>query len=234
MLSRVFRSVSARARRKRARVFRSLIQVTERTTILDVGSEKGHAIHQVLSGTPAQPANVYIADISADAVKEGQRLYQFNPVVLGEDGSLPFPDGHFDVVYCSSVIEHVTCPKDLVWEIHASSEFRAHAVSAQRRFAAEIRRVGRSYFVQTPYRHFPVESHSWLPFLNWLPRPVVIRILRLSNRYWIKQTKPDFYLLDRQEFGKLFPDADIYVERLLGIPKSLIAVKKNNQSFRYP
>ena len=225
MVKLLFRLFSTHARNKRARLFQAAVRTTSQTTILDLGSEQGHAIHRVLSGTEVRPENVSIADISASAVAEGKDLYHYNPIVLEELALLPFGNAQFDVVYCFSVIEHVTLPKARVWEVNSSREFQTLAVAAQGRFAAEIRRVGRSYFVQTPYRHFPIESHSWLPLVNWLPRPILMRVLQVTNRYWVKRTQPDFYLLDRREFQRLFPDAEIYVERFLGIPKSLIAIK---------
>ncbi len=46
---------------------------------------------------------------------------------------LPFADDEFDLVYCSSVIEHVPPARRAA-------------------FAAEARRVGRGWFVQTPAR----------------------------------------------------------------------------------
>ena len=71
---------------------------------------------------------------------------------------LPFADREFDLVYCSSVIEHV-------------------APARRAAFAAELRRVGRGWFVQTPAYSFPIEPHSLLPGAHWLP-------VRLRRRYW--------------------------------------------------
>jgi SAM-dependent methyltransferase len=71
---------------------------------------------------------------------------------------LPFEDAQFDLVYCSSVIEHV-------------------APSLRPAFAAELRRVGRGWFVQTPAFSFPIEPHSLLPGAHWLPA-------RARRHYW--------------------------------------------------
>ena len=57
---------------------------------------------------------------------------------------LPFADGEFDLAYCSSVIEHV-------------------APARRGAFAAELRRVARGWYVQTPAWSFPVEPHALLP-----------------------------------------------------------------------
>ena len=64
---------------------------------------------------------------------------------------LPFEDGAFDLVYSSSVVEHV-------------------APRRRARFAHELKRVGRGWFVQTPAWSFPLEPHALLPAAHWLPR----------------------------------------------------------------
>ncbi len=71
---------------------------------------------------------------------------------------LPFADQEFDLVYCSSVIEHVPPARRAA-------------------FAAELRRVGRGWMVQTPARSFPLEPHALLPFAHWLP-------VALRRPYW--------------------------------------------------
>jgi SAM-dependent methyltransferase len=71
---------------------------------------------------------------------------------------LPFATGSFDLAYCSSVIEHVAPPR-------------------REAFAAELRRVARGWFVQTPAWSFPIEPHALLPFAHWLPP-------RLRRPYW--------------------------------------------------
>jgi len=113
---------------------------------------------------------------------------------------LPFADGEFDLVYCSSVIEHV--PR----------ERRAA-------FAAELRRVGRGWLVQTPAYSFPIEPHSLLPGAHWLP-------LRLRRRYWRFGATggwEQIELLRRKELQALFGPAR--AERLGPLAKSWVCVR---------
>ncbi len=216
----------AHARAGRAEIFRAHFELTEHTRILDLGSEDGSSIAAVLKGTAVHPANVYIADIEESAVARGHHRYGFAPVVIPETGRLPFEDGFFDIVYCSSVIEHVTVSKSAVWELRSGREFRRQAQSGQRQFAHEVRRLGKRYFVQTPNRWFPIESHSWLPFMGYLPRRLLVPVLRFSNRVWIKRTSPDWHLLTAADMRELFPDAEILRERFCGATKSIMAVKR--------
>lgn len=225
-VSKVVQRVRTVARSKRARVFLDNFVLGAQTHVLDIGSEDGSNIARVLGGTRVQPHNVYIADISAEMVSSGHAQYGFVPVTIPETGRLPFDDGFFDIVYCSSVIEHVTVPKEKVWKVRSGSEFRKAADESQRAFAQEIRRLGKRYFIQTPNKWFPIESHTWLPFIGYLPRPWQVSILRFSNRVWVKRTRPDWRLLTVADMRTLFPDAVIERERFLGMTKSIMAIKR--------
>jgi SAM-dependent methyltransferase len=114
---------------------------------------------------------------------------------------LPFDDGAFDLAYTSSVIEHV----------HPS---RREA------FAAEVRRVARGWFVQTPAHSFPIEPHALLPLAHWLPPT-------LRQPYWrlgAAGAWEDIHLLRRAELAELFGEP-VLAERFGGLVKSWIALR---------
>lgn len=218
--------IRTRSRRVRAKTFLKMFELSGSTRVLDLGGEDGTYIRAVLAGSAVKPANTYIADIEEGAVKNAAARFGFTPVVITETGRLPFSDGFFDIVFCSSVIEHVTVPKEMMWNVTSGPRFRSMARRHQNEFAEEIRRVGKGYFVQVPYRWFPIESHSWLPFFSYLPRRTQISLLGITNRFWIKTTTPDFHLPSETEMRSYFPDSRILRERVLGMTKSLIAYKR--------
>lgn len=114
---------------------------------------------------------------------------------------LPFEDGAFDLAYCSSVIEHVE-------------------PSRRARFAAELRRVARGWYVQTPAFSFPVEPHALLPFAHWLPATV-------RRPYWrlgVAGEWEDIRLLRRGEMAALFGDP--IAERIGPLAKSWVSVTR--------
>ncbi len=224
ILHKLAERVSERARQKRGGTFRQVVCLDENTRILDLGSESGTNISKVLRGSRVRPENVYIADIKPELIEEGKRKHGFTPVLIDEAKGLPFEDGYFDVVFCSSVIEHVTVAKEEVWKLRSGSEFRRRSLERQQGFATEIARLGKQYFVQTPYRYFLIESHTWLPLLSFVPRRLLIPLLRVTNRIWIKRTQPDWNLLTKPDLGRMFPGAKVLSERWFGLTKSIMAV----------
>jgi Methyltransferase domain len=218
-------NLSKKARERRAAMFRQHFQFDSSTKILDIGSENGTNINFVLQGTNIKAENVFIADIDRNAIESGNKQFGFQPILLDESGKLPFDDKFFGIVYCSSVIEHVTVSKNEMWEITDGKQFRDLAWVKQKLFAEEIRRVGKKYFVQTPNRSFVIESHLWLPFVGSFPRSLFVKVIKLSNKFWIKKTIPDYNLLDTKELKELFPDAKILAEKKFGMVKSIIAIK---------
>lgn len=224
-IQKVFKSFSGSAREKRAKIFRESFIITRETKILDLGSENGANIFKILEGANADPKNVFIADIDAKAIEEGIANYGFNGVLINESEKLPFSDKFFDIVFCSSVIEHTTVAKTEVWNWKSGKRFKSAAQARQKEFAAEIDRLGKQYFVQTPSKSFPIESHTWLPLLGYFPREILLPTMRLSNRFWVKRAEPDFNLLGVVDMKKLFPDAEIVCEVKYGLTKSVMALK---------
>jgi SAM-dependent methyltransferase len=215
-------------------VFKECFSLKPETCILDLGSGTREHIDLLLVGTPVEPSNVYIADIDANAIAQGEERSGFTAVRILKSDSLPFPDRFLDLVFCSSVIEHVTIPKRESWFLRSAVEFAKRASRRQQEFANKIRRLGEGYFVQTRIKWFPMESRTWLPFIGYLPRRLLIPVLRITNRIWIKQTAPDWSLLTRREMARLFPEAELKIERYCGFSKYIMAIRREqaNQAAR--
>lgn len=184
-LARIASPLAARARARRHRRFFPALRAGAR--VLDVGcGEIG--------------LRAFEPDLDVTGVDLAERPDYPGPFVRADaaDG-LPFSDEQFELVYCSSVIEHVP------------PERRAA-------FASEIRRVGRGWFVQTPAWSFPIEPHSLLPAAHWLP-------VALRRRYWrlgAARGWEEICLLRRAEMEALFGPAQ--AERVGPLVKSWVCV----------
>lgn len=214
--------------RRRSELFLRLMKPQDGMSILDLGGGRGEFMGRIKDKVKARFVVSDILDYAA-LVKE---KYQFDFVQIPEDGRLPFADKEFDIVLCNSVIEHVTMPKDQLGQRKISqAEWSMRAIERQRQFADEIRRIGKSYFVQTPHKHFPIEAHTLLPFVNWLDYNQTTAILHFANRWWAKgYNRVDWYLLNSREMRGFFPEGTIHIERFLGLPKSIIAYRQPDYS----
>ena len=206
-------ALSARFRRRRMQRFAAELGITAATRVLDIGGTPD--CWRLL---PVVPRVTLLNTPRASGDLAGAESW-----VAGDGRALPFRDGAFDIVFSNSVIEHVG------------------DAASQRRFAAEVARVGRAYWVQTPNRWFPVEQHLLTPFLHWLPHRwqralmprlnlwrLLVRVSPDRRRYYIEHYVTEIRLLSAGELHELFPDANILRERFLGWTKSLFGVKRRS------
>jgi SAM-dependent methyltransferase len=119
-----------------------------------------------------------------------------------------FDDRSFDLVFSNSVIEHVGAPPKQV------------------EFAREVLRLGKSYWVQTPSKWFPIEVHSGMPFYWFYPaswRAALMRHWRKRLLPWWAEYIDTTRVLSRRRMAALFPSGRTRVDYFLGIPKSYVS-----------
>ena len=205
-------------RRKRMARFIREFRPGAETTILDVG---GFANFWAGSGVASRIT--IVRPEGPEALPAGTPP---NLRSIGGDGCdlREHADQSYDLVFSNSVIEHV------------GDE------AQQRAFAREARRVGRSVWVQTPAREFPLEPHLLTPFIHWLPPSLQERLLPWTvwallrtpaeRSVWAEHVRAR--LLSRREMQEWFPGARIITERFCGWPKSYIAYLAGEAERREP
>jgi SAM-dependent methyltransferase len=200
--------VSAVSMYARQKMFKSLMEAvapTEKTTILDVGV----TCDRRADSNFFEKLYPYSHNITAVGLEDASFLEQDHPglTFIKTDGSsLPFPDQSFDLVVCFAVIEHVGD--------------RAQ----QRAFVEELCRVGRTCFITTPNRWYPIEFHTTLPLVHWLPPSWFRRILKWLNKdFWAAEK--NLNLLSEKDILSFFPKhTRVYTRhfRLLGPVSNLV------------
>jgi SAM-dependent methyltransferase len=196
-------AVSLRSRKRKLRLFLDELAPNAETTVLDVGADElgfgegdGCATLNFFEQLYPWPER-----ITALGLHEGVGFRSRYPgirYVQGDACALPFEDGAFDVVFSNAVIEHVG------------------GRERQRRLVSEALRVGRRVFITTPNRLFPVEVHTRLPLVHWLPYAAARRVYgRLG-----KDFAQDLHLLSRRGLASLFPGR----VRVVNLGLTLVAI----------
>jgi hypothetical protein len=200
-------------RRRRFQLFLRVLQPKPTDRLLDVGGDPNF-------WTPyLQPVReIDSLNLSAGTWSPEQAPNHRINVIVGDGCALPMADKTYDIGFSNSVIEHVS-----TWE-------------NQQKFAAEIRRVSKALWVQTPAYGCPIEPHYLAPFVHYLPKGAQRRVIRnFTPRGWLERPSREQVkwmvettrLLKKTEMKELFPDCEILTERMLGIlPKSYIAVRR--------
>ncbi len=127
---------------------------------------------------------------------------------------LPFADNAFDIGFSNAVIEH------------------AGSRANQAYFLSELIRVSNRCFVTTPNRWFPVELHTRLPLLHWLPAPVFRAVLTAFG-FEFYALEENLNLLTADELLALVPAEQAKKARLtrhwfFGLPSNLMLVVEKN------
>jgi hypothetical protein len=127
-----------------------------------------------------------------------------------------FDEGSFDLVVSNSVLEHL------------GGHHR------RKDFARAVDWLAPRHWVQTPNRYFPIEPHWLFPGMQFLPFDARV----LVARYWhlghvrarthgeAVEEVAACELVAKSQMRALFPGSEIWVERSLGLPKSLVAIRQ--------
>jgi len=196
-------SISLRSRGRKLRLFLEELRPIADTTVLDVGADElgfgegdGCATMNFFEELYPWPER-----ITALGLHDGagfRATYPHIPYVQGDACALPFEDGAFDIVFSNAVIEHVG------------------GRDRQRQLVSEAIRVGRRVFITTPNRRFPVEVHTRLPLVHWLPDALSHRAYDLTGR----EIGAEVDLLTRRSFAQLFPGR----VRVVSLGLTLVAI----------
>jgi SAM-dependent methyltransferase len=196
-------AISLRSRERKLELFMNELRPTAETTVLDVGADELGFGEGDGCGTMNffEERYPWPERITALGLHDGagfRARYPRIPYVQGDACALPFDDGAFDVVFSNAVVEHVG------------------GRERQRRFVSEALRVGRRVFLTTPNRSFPIEVHTRLPLVHWLPDAIAHRVYRGLG----KEDATKLHLLTRRSLASLFPGR----VRVLSLGLTLVAI----------
>ena len=91
-----------------------------------------------------------------------KKKFKKSNFIFGDARKIKLKQNSFDVSFCSATIEHVGSFKN------------------QKKIISELYRISKkAIFLTTPNRNFPVDFHTKLPLIHWLPKKIHRKILFL-------------------------------------------------------
>jgi|LGVF01.2.fsa_nt_gb 2-polyprenyl-3-methyl-5-hydroxy-6-metoxy-1,4-benzoquinol methylase len=128
--------------------------------ILEIGGGSGLISYEISK----YGNEVTTIDVQEVSIKEAIKKYKIPlksyTFLIASGVEQPFKSNSFDVVICNQVIEHIPkqCHQQLIDESH------------------RILKSNGIFYIATPNKLWPIEPHTKLPFLSYLPR-------NIANRY---------------------------------------------------
>jgi SAM-dependent methyltransferase len=182
-------------------------------TILDIGATSDQSYDHSNYLAAWYPHKDRITAVGIDDASHLEKLYPGLTFIRANGLALPFQDKSFDYVHAAAVIEHVGNR------------------SAQTHLIREAIRVARKCaLITTPNRWFPVEFHTVLPLIHWLPPRLFRQLLRAIGREFFAREE-NLNLLSASDVRRMAGDIGLEFElrgvRLLGLTSNLLLIVRS-------
>lgn len=183
--------------------FMVVMDPNPQATVLDIGVTSDTIYRESNFFEQRYPYKNRLACVGTEDARHLEKTFPgctFKQVESGKP--LPFADKTFDIVFSNAVVEHTGDR------------------TSQKFFIDEACRVAKRVFITTPNRWFPIEHHTALPLLHYLPVQLYRSILRhTAYEFWADED--NLNLLTLQSFKACFPsNYDVTIE-YIGIAPSI-------------
>ena len=209
--------VATRVRREMFAMFMSRFHPAPTDEVLDIGVTSDRTYGSSNYFEALYPFKDRITAAGVDDAKFLEEMYPGVRFRTANVLDLPFEDGSFDYVHSSAVLEHVG------------------STANQKRMIDECLRVARKgVCLTTPDRWFPVEFHTQLPIVHWLPKRIFRSILRGLGQVDLAD-EANLNLVTRRDVRQMLVDQpdwlfELASPRLLGWKSNIVLFARRTNS----
>tara|TARA_B100000989_G_C19473608_1_gene441858 strand:- start:513 stop:1211 length:699 start_codon:yes stop_codon:yes gene_type:complete len=171
-LYKIFKQITISARNEFFNLFIKYNNYSSNKTIIDIGTTPSLDKEQNIFLEKIKD-NLSITCLSNQDCKILLKKYKnIKNILIGDGKNTKFDDNSFDIVHSNATIEHVG------------------SFDSQVSFVRELHRISKeSVFIQTPNRFYPIDFHTILPIIHWLPKNIHRKILKYLNLEFYSEEK---------------------------------------------
>jgi hypothetical protein len=157
----IFEKIANNARNKFFNILKKKTQYSKKKTIIDIGTTPSlDDVQNIILSRIKDNKNVTCLS-NLDCKILLKKYPNIKKIIVGDGRNNNLPKNSFDIVHSNATIEHVGSYKD------------------QLSFIKECIRISKKYvFIQTPNRFYPLDFHTMLPLIHWLPKNIHRKILK--------------------------------------------------------
>ena len=175
----------------RLKIFNKILNyIKDEDTIIDVGTTPVILKHEnfFLNHYKFKEKITCLSNQNLDKLKS---VFPFLKTIIGDGRNTNLPNNEFDISISNATIEHV-------------GNFEN-----QKTFVSEMFRITKKkVIIVTPNRFYPIDTHTMLPFVHWLPKKIHRKILKFFN-YDFLHKEENLNLIGTKDFLKICKELEI-------------------------
>lgn len=166
MFDNLLLNISRKSREQKYKDFLRLLSIAPSDEIIDVGfhDHEYRSVDNYLEKHYPYPER--LTALGIEGSDEFQKNYPSVRAVVYDGTTMPFANKHFNALHSNAVLEHVGSSAQQVY------------------FLQECNRISENVFLTVPNGRFPVEVHTHMPLLHFLPKKLFDWFLKLIGKSW--------------------------------------------------
>lgn len=164
--------------------------INDEDTILDVGTTPVILKHEnyFLNHYKFKDKITCLSNQNLEKLKS---VYPNLKTILGDGRDTGLNENQFDISISNATLEHVG------------------SFEQQKSFVKEMNRVSKKKsIIITPNRYYPLDTHTMLPFIHWLPKKIHRKLLKIF-KYDFLSLEKNLNLLSAKDLIKICSDLNI-------------------------